>query len=297
MHILLTGATGFLGSHLCKALIERGHSMQSFRRPTSDARRLGELASQVRWHELPGDIESAFSGPDVPDAVIHCAALYGRRGESLVEILDANTRLPVRLYELAATRGVPVFLNTDTILEPGLNPYALSKHHTAEWLGLANGTTRVLNLKVQHIYGPRDDPTKFVTWLIRQCLSNVPEIRLTEGQQWRDFIYVTDVVSAMVTLVEKDRGKEAEGRFVEYEIGSGQPIQVRVLVEHVHQLSASRSRLLYGALPYRPEEPMRTQADISKLRALGWQPRISVEAGLARTVQAERDLQEGPNIL
>jgi CDP-paratose synthetase len=288
MLFLLTGATGFLGSHLVKALLERGHSVAAYRRPSSNDWRLGALSLQVQWHELPAALSLPFHAARLPDAVIHCAALYGRRGELLIELIDANTRLPVQLYQLAAAHRVSAFINTDTILAPGLNPYALSKHHAADWLRLSPGPTRVLNLKVQHFYGPLDDPTKFITWLVQQCLAHAPEINLTDGRQWRDFIYVADVVHAMVTLAERANAGGENPRFEEYELGTGQPVQLRQLVERIRDLTGSRSQLRFGAMPHRPGEPMRTEANIAQLTALGWRPEVSLEAGLKQTIQAER---------
>ena len=68
----------------------------------------------------------------------------------------------------------------------------------------------------------------------------------------------------------------------------GEPIEVRRLVELVHQLTGSRSKLLFGALPHRPGEPMLTSADTKALQALGWQPQVSLEEGLRRTIEAEK---------
>jgi len=287
--VLVTGATGFLGSHLCRTLVERGHRVEAFRRQSSDLSRLGPLAGQVRWRRVPEDLEAPFSGPAPPDAVIHCAALYGRRGESPAQMIEANTLLPVRLHYLAARRGVPLFLNTDTVLDPALSLYALAKHQAVQWLTRAGGPSRVLNLRVQHFYGPGDDPSKFITWLITQCLANVPEIRLTDGRQQRDFVYVSDVVSAMVALLEsQSAGSAAGGGFANYEVGSGSPVPLRDVVELIHKLTGSRSRLLFGALAYRPGEPVVTRADTSALRVLGWQPLVTLPEGLERTIAAEK---------
>jgi nucleoside-diphosphate-sugar epimerase len=287
--LLITGATGFLGSHLCRALLENGHRVGAFRRPSSDVSRLNTAVERLRWYSLPEDLEAPFSGPSAPDAVIHCAALYGRRGESAAQMMEANTLLPVRLHQLATIHGVPLFLNTDTILAPNLNPYSLSKHQAVEWLKMSGGPTRVLNLKVQHFYGPGDDPTKFVTGLISQCLANVAEIRLTDGLQRRDFVYVADVVGAMLTLLEGGAAKE---HFQDYEIGSGQAVSIRELAGRIHTLTGSRSKMLCGALPYRPGEPMLTQANTTALRALGWRPSVSLEEGLRLTIEAQREIPQ-----
>jgi len=288
MRILVTGATGFLGSHLCRLLVDRGHEVIAFRRSASDLSRLAAVAERVRWLDI-ADLETPFRSGKTLDAVVHCAALYGRRGESVPDLIQANTLLPARLHRLACDTGVPLLLHTGTVLEPHLNAYALSKHHAEEWLKMAGGSTRVVNLKVQHFYGPNDDPSKFITGLITRCLANEPEIPLTEGRQQRDFIHVDDVVGAMLLLLEDPAcPPSAAGRFLDVEVGSGEAVEIRTLVEYIHRLAESRSRLAFGALPYRPGEPMLTRADNTVLRSWGWSPMVSLEAGLRRTVEAER---------
>ena len=202
MRVLLTGATGFLGSHLCRMLVERGHEVLAYRRPSSDLSRTGTAAERVRWLDI-ADLEAPFRQGKTLEALVHCAALYGRRGESVPDLIEANTLLPARLHRLACDSGVPLLVHTGTVLNPQLNPYALSKHHAEQWLRMAGGSTRVVNLKVQHFYGPNDDPTKFITGLITRCLANEAEILLTEGRQWRDFIHVDDVVGAMLLVLEE----------------------------------------------------------------------------------------------
>jgi len=289
MRILVTGATGFLGSHLCRTLVERGHEVLAYRRPASDGSRLGPAEERIHWIEI-AQLEAPFRQGKAPDAIIHCAALYGRRGESIPDLIQANTLLPARLHRLACDAGAPLLVHTGTILDPRLNAYALSKRQAEEWLRMAGGPARVVNLKVQHFYGPNDDPCKFVTGLITRCLANEPEIQLTDGRQQRDFIYVEDVVYAIIKLLEDPTCLAAIGdRFLDLEVGSGEPVEVRQLVEHIHQLTGSRSSLAFGALPYRPGEPMLTRADTTVLRSWGWRPMVSLNEGLQRTVEAERN--------
>jgi CDP-paratose synthetase len=280
--IVLTGATGFLGSHLCRALVERGHRVHAYHRLQSDRTRLGAALAQVRWHLSPGDFSAPFMTGAKVDAVIHCAALYGRKDETIFDLIAANTLLPVQLFEQAERHHVPLFLNTDTILDPAVNAYARSKHHAAEWLRAAAGPTRIANLKLQHFYGPGDDLAKFIPALMLKCLAHEPEIKLTDGRQRRDFIYIDDAVRAIVAVLEQPAASTS--KFFEVEIGNGVAGTVRELVETIHRLTNSRSRLLFGALPYRPGEPVLAQADIAMLTALGWGPEVSLTDGLQRTL-------------
>ncbi|MDD5139079.1 MAG: NAD-dependent epimerase/dehydratase [Verrucomicrobiales bacterium] len=281
--VVLTGATGFLGSHLCRALVERGHRVHAYHRPQSNLARLGDAAAKVQWHLTPETFSTPFTTGARVDAVIHCAALYGRKNETISDLIAANTLLPVQLFEQAQRHAVPLFLHADTILDPAVNPYARSKHQAVEWLRAAAAEpVRITNLKLQHFYGPGDDLTKFIPAMMMKCLAHEPEIKLTDGQQRRDFIYIDDAVRAIIAVLEQP--VSGGHNFYEVEIGNGMAVPIRELVETIHRLAGSRSKLLFGALPHRPGEPMLAQADISALTAMGWHPQISLTDGLQRTL-------------
>ena len=280
--VVLTGATGFLGSRLGRILVERGHRIHAYHRAQSDRARLGDAAGKVHWHLLPDNFSAPFAAGARVDVVIHCAALYGRNGETDFDLIAANTLLPVQLFEQAQRHGVPLFLHAGTILDPAVNAYARSKHHATEWLRAATGPTRIANLKLQNFYGPGDDVFKFIPTLMRKCLAHAPEIQLTDGHQRRDFIYIDDVVRAIIAVLEQP--VSGQNKFSEVEVGSGVEVPVRELVETVHRLAGSRSRLLFGALPHRPAEPMSGHADLAALTSLGWSPEISLTEGLRRTL-------------
>ena len=114
MKILLTGATGFLGSHLARALVENKHTVTVLKRRTSDISRLSGLEKSVTFFDVEDGLDHLFeSRPDI-NLVIHTATSYGNQGELLSEVLMTNVILPMRIMELALMRKKCVFLNTDT---------------------------------------------------------------------------------------------------------------------------------------------------------------------------------------
>jgi CDP-paratose synthetase len=287
MNIVLTGATGYLGSHLASAFVADGHEVTILKRRNSSLRRLMGLQDSLHSYDLDGlDLAEPFQARGPIDVVVHTATCYGRAGESATEVSAANTAFPLRLLEAAISCDTDTFVNTDTffntnaILYPHLNAYALSKKHFADWGRQlsADGTIRFVNVRLEHLYGPGDDASKFATWIVKQCLDNVPEIQLTAGEQRRDFINIADAVSAYQTVLPAS-GALASG-FIEIGLGSGVPISVRDFVETAHRLSGSASQLRFGALPYRENEQMHSAADISGLAALGWHCRTGLEEGI-----------------
>lgn len=284
--ILLTGATGYLGSHLAEALLNTGHSVVALKRKTSSLSRLESILPKITLLDVDGlDMSAPFKDYGKIDAVIHTAASYGRNGESASQIVDANLGFPLKLIDAAIAADVCVFLNTDTALEKFLNAYSLSKRQFAEWGQHFSQQKKIrfLNLRLEHFYGAGDDDSKFTTHVIKSCLMNSPELKLTLGEQKRDFIYIDDVVAAYLLLLEKQ--ESLTDWFAEFDVGSGKAVTIRQFVEAVHQLTASTTRLNFGAHPYREGEVMLLQADTEPLRELGWHCGHSLEQGLKQVIE------------
>lgn len=287
--ILLTGATGFLGSHLAKALLDAGHEVVALKRRSSSLSRLGEAASRMTFFDIgERDLNQVFSECGSIDAIIHTATCYGRNNETVSEIFAANTEFPLRLLDAGNRAGVKTFFNTDTILDKYLNLYALSKNQLLQWGKFFSKHEKIhfVNIRLEHFYGPDDEPTKFSTYVINSCIENVPDLNLTQGEQKRDFIHIDDVVAAYMTLLEKE--DRLSKPFIELDVGSGLPVSIREFVETVHSLASSRTHLHFGALPYRTGEVMHSAADISGLTELGWQCRYDLASGLKQVIEQER---------
>jgi len=288
--IVLTGATGFLGSHLASSMRVAGHEVIALKRRSSSLHRVAAISSELTMLDVDSiDFDRIFSRFGKVDAIIHTATCYGRNNESVSEIFSANTEFPLRLLDAGARAGVRAFLNTDTILDKYLNLYAFSKNQLLEWgkFFSLQGKISFWNLRLEHFYGAGDDPTKFTAHVINSCLANTPALKLTLGEQRRDFIHIDDVVSAYMTLL--DHIDSANKTLMQFDVGSGRSVSIRDFVESVKRITGSTTRLDFGALPYREGEVMHSVADISGLSAMGWTCRDDIESGISNVVKIERN--------
>lgn len=280
--ILLTGATGFLGGHLLEALLDVGHSVVILKRTTSNTWRINSMLDHVKVYDIDcRPLDDAFKNQHI-DAVIHTACIYGRQGESIHRVVESNLMFGLKLLETAIEFNSDTFINTDTLLQKHLNSYTLSKKQFVEWLQHESKNIQVINLKLEHMYGPKDDNTKFVPWIIEQLERNVADIMLTKGEQERDFIYVTDVVSAYLLVLEKT---SEMGGYSEFDVGTGKLTSVKHFVNTLKaayecKYGKSETTLNFGALPYRDGEMMTISVDNKQLTDLGWIPKLSIHSGI-----------------
>ncbi|HUP64027.1 MAG TPA: NAD(P)-dependent oxidoreductase [Thermoanaerobaculia bacterium] len=284
--VLVTGATGFLGRHIVRALESSGTTVVALVRRESDADRLTRVMTHpVLW--TAADAEKRFAETRV-EAVIHTATSYGRRGETREEIWATNVQLPLSLLDCASRHGTTRFVNIDTALPDGLNAYVDSKRlFLAEARSRRVGTALV-NVRMQHIYGPGDEPSRFIPHLIRSFLRGVPEVPLTAGEQRRDFIHVDDAARGVLTLLDAVGSLPAIPQAID--LGSGEALPLADIVRMLRQLCGATTDLRFGALAYRDGEPMECRADLGFMTGLGWQPRVGLEQGLRETVESERSL-------
>ncbi len=291
--ILVTGATGFLGSRLLAALLFAGHPVVALKRSFSKTARICTLLDHpglVLIDIDKTDPEVIFKTHSI-DTIIHTATQYGRSDTPLYAILEANLILPLRLAELGIRHGVQCFINTDSYFNKGsasyshLLDYALSKKSLLTWLDKLSGRIKTINVVLEHVYGPYDDGSKFVESLIRRvAIDRAPHVALTHGHQRRDFIYLDDVVAAYLRLVEY--GRMHNFKFKTFELGSGHSVPVRDFALLVKSLSGSDTELGFGDIPYRADEIMDSVAQIAELKELGWNSKTPLEHGIGSILEA-----------
>lgn len=298
MRVLITGASGFLGSHLAADLIARGHEVVVLLRPGSEGRRLAAFADRVRVVRATLDDRAALETHLVslrPDAVAHLAWDGVGNAERNSPHQTRNIANTVDLVDLAAQAGVRVFVGAGSQAEYGpcdhpiletdstqpTTLYGLAKlaagsmaARLAELRGI-----RYAWLRVFSTYGPNDNPGWLISDLIGK-LRNGERMALTRGEQRWGFLHARDAAAAFRTVLEN---RTANGVF---NVGSPDAPPLRDTILLLRDLTAPDVELGFGEVPYRPDQIMLLQADISRLAALGWRPAVDLRAGLAETVAA-----------
>lgn len=287
--VLFTGGTGFLGSNLIGALIGRCRIVNLVRSSSDCSRISGYLQNIILYNLDKINLRDVLAQESV-DVIIHCATNYGRKEPDVLSLLEANLMLPLKLLHLGHEHGVSMFINTDTILDKRVNWYALSKSQFKDWLKTYSSAMVCVNMALEHFYGPNDDESKFVTYIIKRILACADDLALTPGAQERDFIYIDDVVRAFVMVLEAN---PATTGFYNFEVGTNVNTSVRSFVEAVKHLAGNTTTVLrFGAIPYRENEVMKSVVDTDAIRQLGWRPETSLEEGLRKTIAFERGRQQ-----
>jgi CDP-paratose synthetase len=283
MKIFISGASGYLGSHLVKSL-SLAHQVVALLRSSSSKVRLKNIPIHIVYLDEEGALERAFQ-EHKPDIIINTATLYGRKGESISALLDANIDFPIKLLALAKKYRCKAFFNTGTSLPDDISYYALTKNTFVKLAKFSTGNTpKFINVVLEHFYGPEDDPSKFTSYVIKKCLMG-EDLQLTNGEQRRDFIYIDDVVSAYETVITNISKLE---KFENIPLGSGECPTIREFVEAVHACIDTKSNLEFGKVAMRENELMYSCADITRLNQLGWSCAFPLVRGIEYITEHSR---------
>jgi CDP-paratose synthetase len=298
VHVLISGATGFLGSTLVQAALDRGHEVTALKRTTSDSWRIEEQLSRAGLTVVDVDttsIESIFDARHI-DAIVHTATNYARGPRTVStssDLIAANLTFPMALLSSAISHGTELFINTDSYFnKPGktydaLQGYSLTKKYFLDWLQHHADAIHVVNMRLEHIFGPRDNPDKFIPTLIdRIAVQRVESFAMTSGEQARDFIFVTDVAEAFMMVLDR-QAELVDPGYDYYEIGTGTAATVRDFALEIKRLAESPTRLDFGALDMRADEIPVSVSDSAFADTFGFVPAVSTEQGLRMLLEQQ----------
>jgi CDP-paratose synthetase len=255
MNILITGANGYLGKHLCSSLLSDKNKISCYNRQSSLAS-IKEVA---------------------PDVVIHTICSYGRNNESASQIYKSNLLIGIDIIDELMKLDKPVtFINCGTSLKSNTNLYAFSKGQFIQYgKFVSNNKLKFININLQHFYGPAAT-NNFVSFVFEQCIKH-NTLPLTEGIQERDFVYIDDVISAFKCII---KNKDILYNFENIDLGTGYTTQLKELIYKIHSITNSKSKLDFGKIPIRDNEELIMKADTTRLHTLNWNANITLDQGL-----------------
>jgi UDP-glucose 4-epimerase len=312
---LVTGAAGFIGSHLCERLLNDGHVVRGVDRfsPYYDRSVKHANLSASRRHDAFEFVETDLAEADCDallsevDGVFHLAGQPGVRaswGDGFVDYLQDNVVATQRLFEALSRRPLPTVVASSSSVygdaatlpvseeEAGLrpvSPYGLTKltvEHLARMYVEQRGL-HVVALRYFTVYGPRQRPDMAFNRFVGQALAGQTLNIFGDGDQSRDFSYVADVVVATVRAL-----RAAPGRV--YNVGGGQPTSINDVIHGLELLIGRPVHVIREAAAL--GDVRHTWADTTRARSeLGWQPTTDLAAGLAAQVAWQRSHAEGPS--
>lgn len=303
--VLLTGAAGFVGSYVFRGLLSRDDiEAAALLRTTTKTWRIDDLLEHPRCTRITGDLanlrdaEPAIAG-FAPDTVVHLAwSGVGNRHRDQVDQVD-NLAQALEFVRLAARVGAKTWVGLGSQAEYGpthgplredaptrpTTLYGASKLACGE---LAGRVCAVLGLRFGWLrlfsaYGPRDDPAWMIPSLILRLLDR-ERPALTAGEQIWDYLFVADAAEAIIRAALMEQGHGV------YNLGSGQTATIRRIVERIRDAIDPALPLGFGEVPYRPDQVMHLEADVSRLRDdLEWSPAVGLAQGMAQTVEWFRE--------
>ncbi len=300
--ILVTGATGFIGSHLVKRLLKEDAEVYVLIRRDSNQFRIQDTIGSLIV--LYGDLKDYESvrfciKNSRPEIIFHLATFrnVGRDLKLIDAMIDTNIKGTLNLLKAVVDEEIAIecFVNTGTCEEYGdgfvpfredqreipVSPYSASKVAVTYFCQMVNKTMGLPIVTVRPFltYGPYQDTDMFIPSIIYHCLEG-KDFPMTEGDQTREFNYVSDIVEAYLLAATCPN---AIGEIIN--IGNGVEYRIKDVAEKIVKMIGNPIRLLMGTLPKRPGETLHFFCSNEKAKKLlGWSPRVSLDEGLKKTI-------------
>jgi dTDP-glucose 4,6-dehydratase len=299
--VVVTGGAGFLGSHLCRALLARGDEVVCLDNlVTGNVDNISELFGRTGFTFVVQDVSSYVWVPGDVDWVLHFASPASPRDylELPIQTLKVGSLGTHNTLGLAKAKGARYFLasTSEVYGDPHVHPQSESywghvnpigprgvydeAKRFAEAMVMAYHRAHGLDVRIARIfntYGPRmrPDDGRVVSTFVSQALHGEPLPVHGDGSQTRSYCYVDDAVAAFLALLDSSYVGPVN-------IGSTEESTVAELAELVREVTGSRSEIVFGDLP--EDDPVRRRPDIGLAeRELGWRPQVDLHTGLAAT--------------
>ncbi len=293
---LITGATGFVGSHLAKRLVRDGWELHVIVRSRSNLDILSEVKEKVNIHLYDETMEVILRilAEAKPTIVFHLASLFiaEHKSHDVDALIKSNILFGTQLVEAMVKNDVYKLINTTTFWQNynnehynPVNLYAATKQAFEDILKYYVESTplKVINLKLFDTYGPNDPRPKLFK-LIEEAVREQKSLAMSPGEQLIDLVYIDDVVDAFIVAMEMLlSGKVTKSDH--YMVSSGNPIKLKDLLRIYENIIGKKLNIEWGGLPYRKREVM---VPYNKGKILfGWRPKVDIEKGIRKMLNVE----------
>ena len=294
MNVMVTGATGYIGSNLAHELVTQGKVVHILVRNTHRVSALRKRNAGVRVHVYDGSYESVRNAFDLarPDAVFHLASnvVVAHNSNDIDEMMNSNIRFGALVAEAACDSHCRAFINAGTswqyyrgVTYSPVNLYAATKQAFEDILRFYHEARElhVVNLVLFDTYGPGDTRHKLIPQVI-DSLGSSTALELSRGEQQLDLVYVDDTVAAFLRGAEIALSDETA--FGSFAVTSGRSISLREVVRVIENVSGRTANVRFGAKRYRDREVMTPWKTGTILP--GWSANVCLEDGIRRVLCA-----------
>jgi nucleoside-diphosphate-sugar epimerase len=292
MKILITGATGFIGSHLRKRLLFDGHTLVALVRDSTNIQEL--QAENVAHYVFNGNVTSlaSFMNTEKFDGVIHLASLFlaQHKSEDVETLIDSNVLFSAILLEAAAVAHTSWFINTGTFWQhyenksySPVNLYAATKQafEAIAQYYIETSPINFVTIKLSDTFGPNDTrPKVFNLW--SKIGKSGEQFDMSLGEQLIDISFIDNVVDAYTKLIEamsNDAARTLVGK--SFAVRSQERMALKELAELFERVTNTTLNINWGKRDYRPREVMVPWEEGEIVP--GWYPKISLEEGIRKT--------------
>ncbi|WP_321429463.1 NAD-dependent epimerase/dehydratase family protein [uncultured Methanolobus sp.] len=300
--VLITGATGFVGSNLAHRLIEEGYEVHVLTRRSSDKWRLADMESTIHNHSA--DLLEAEKLENIvkdiqPDIVFHLATMgiYGGVHSPEKNVIENNLFGTINLINACNEIDYTCFVNTGSSSEYGpksepmkesdrcepVNVYGISKCASTNYSTLIAKTKDkpIINLRLFSPYGPYDDSRRLIPYVISNALCG-NKLQLADSCAVRDYVYIDDVLDIYMKSINLAGRYKGEI----FNVGRGESISVKYVVKKVLEISLSKSAVEWNTFYGRDHDCSKWEADTKKTsQYFKWEPEYSMEDGIRKTIQ------------